>query len=153
MKTWKKFLVAAVMFVSVGICTEALAQVSNFDYSPDKPQGYENLWNSMTRKLGRGITNVAFGALEIPISIYNVNFEEGGIAAVTYGTLRGVGYFVLREVVGVVEIATFLVPLPGTPERPQDYKAGYGPILEPEWVITPATNVYNIVFPNTGMYM
>lgn len=153
MKTWKKFLVAAVMFVSVGVCTEALAQVSNLDLAPENPMGYENLWNSMTRKLGRGISNVAFGVLELPLSIYEVNFEDGGIAAVTYGTLRGVGYFVLREVVGVVEIVTFPIPFPCTPDRPQDYKPGYGPILEPEWIITPSTNVYNIVFPNTGSYM
>ena len=60
-----------------------------------------------------------------------------------------VGYFtfynfIKREIVGVIEIATFFVPLPGC--RPDPYEAGwgYGPIMRPEWIITPDTNYYNM---------
>ncbi len=155
MKSWKKLLVAAVMFVTVGICTEAFGQASeNFVTYPDNPQGYENLWNCMTRKLGRGISNVAFGALELPIRIYDVNFNEGGIAACTYGVLSGVGYFLCREVVGLVEIVTFPIPLPNCPNDPYNGAGtGYGPILVPEWIISPQTDLYNFVYPRATTNM
>ena len=48
------------------------------------------------RKLGRGITNVALGALEIPMRIYDVNEEDGGFAAVTYGVLKGISFKIRR---------------------------------------------------------
>ena len=97
-------------------------------------------------KLGRGIANCAFGPLELPMKWYDTTFEYGGIAGLTYGTLKGVVYVIAREVVGVVEIITFPFPLPGCPNDPMGYGAGYGPILRPEWVITPETNYYNFVY-------
>ena len=72
------------------------------------------------RKLGRGVVNVAAGALEIPMKIYDVNKEEGGLAALTYGLFKGIGYFVAREVIGVVEIVTFPMPLPGATDSKRD---------------------------------
>jgi putative exosortase-associated protein (TIGR04073 family) len=102
------------------------------------------------RKLGRGISNVLCGALEIPIKIYDVNREEGGIAALTYGTLKGVSYFVAREVVGVVEIVTFPVPLPGATDHSRDEGWGYGPLMEPEWVVDLEHNMFNIVYDKTA---
>ncbi|HPN84414.1 MAG TPA: exosortase system-associated protein, TIGR04073 family [Victivallales bacterium] len=98
------------------------------------------------RKLGRGIVNVGFGALEIPFKIYDVNKEDGGLAAVTYGSLKGIGYFVAREVVGVIEIATFPMPLPGSTDSPSDSGWGYGPWMEPEFVVGPDHDIYNIVY-------
>ena len=81
---------------------------------------------------------------------YQVNFEEGGFAACTYGIFKGLTYVVIREVVGVVEVATFFAPLPGcSTELPDSPAWGYGPILEPEWIITPAQNKYNFVYPET----
>lgn len=102
------------------------------------------------RKLGRGISNVAFGALEVPIKIYDVHEEEGGIAAATYGTLKGISYFVAREVVGVVEIVTFPVMLPGTTDNERDEGWGYGPIMKPEFVVDHEHNFYNFVYPKTA---
>ena len=144
MKIWKKMLLAGMLLFAVGTVTEAFAQESV------EPPGYENLWTCMAHKLGRGISNVAFGVLEIPIEVVNVNFEEGGIAACTFGVLNGVGYFVARELVGVLEIVTFPVPLPGCPNDPKDAGIGYGPIMQPEWIITPETNYYNFVFQKTS---
>lgn len=66
------------------------------------------MWDSMIRKLGRGVSNVAFGAVEFPVKWYQVNFEEGGFAACTYGIFKGLTYVVIREVVGVVEVANIL---------------------------------------------
>ena len=104
----------------------------------------------ITRKLGRGIVNVGFGALEIPLKMYEVNFEEGGLAACTYGVLFGVYNFVKREIVGVIDIATFPIPLPGCMPDEREAGWGYGPIMRPEWIITPEKNVYNVVYPNSA---
>ena len=101
------------------------------------------------RKLSRGIANVGLGALEIPITIIDVNDEEGGFAAVTYGLLKGVSYCIAREAVGIVEIVTFLIPLPGTTgDDRDDDRWGYGPIMEPEWIVDPEHDYYNFVYPD-----
>ena len=98
------------------------------------------------RKLGRGIVNVGFGALEIPMKIYDVNKTDGGLAAFTYGLFKGIGYFVAREVIGVVEVVTFPMPLPGATDSKRDIGWGYGPLMEPEWVVGPDHDIYNIIY-------
>lgn len=98
------------------------------------------------RKLGRGITNVALGALEIPMRIYDVNEEDGGFAAVTYGVLKGICYFVVREVIGIVEILTFPVPLPGATVDTHESGWGYGPLMRPEFVVDKRHDFYNVVY-------
>lgn len=98
------------------------------------------------RKLGRGITNLGLGALEIPMRIYDVNEEEGGFAAVTYGVLKGICYCIVREVIGLVEILTFPVPLPGATVDTHESGWGYGPLMRPEFVVDKKHDFYNIVF-------
>ena len=99
------------------------------------------------RKLGRGIANVGLGALEIPIRAYDVNEEYGGIASVTFGVLEGVCYCVAREVLGVVEIVTFLIPLPGaTGDEHITGEWGYGPLMYPEFVVDRDHDIWNIVY-------
>jgi putative exosortase-associated protein (TIGR04073 family) len=44
-----------------------------------------------TRKLGRGLSNVAFGIAELPVQIARVNATEGNAAALSYGVVRGIG--------------------------------------------------------------
>ncbi len=144
MKAWKKFFVVAGIVAAMAGTTNV--QALDATVSPDQPEGYENLWNCMTRKLGRGIVNVGFGALELPIRVNEVNFNEGALAACTFGVLSGVGYVVVREVVGLAEILTFPFPLPGCPNDPLGYGSGYGPIITPEWVITPGTDYYNFFY-------
>ncbi len=97
-------------------------------------------------KLSRGIANVAFGPLEILMKGWDVNQEMGGIAGITYGPLKGVAYTIAREVVGVVDIVTFLFPLPNCPEDPDGFGAGYGPIMRPAWVVDIKHNAFNFVF-------
>ncbi len=98
------------------------------------------------RKLGRGIINAGFGCLEVPMKIYDVNADEGGLAALSYGVFKGLGYFVAREVIGLVEIVTFPIPLPGAVEEPRETGWGYGCLMEPEWVVAPDHDVYNIIY-------
>jgi putative exosortase-associated protein (TIGR04073 family) len=98
------------------------------------------------KKLGRGVCNLALGAFEILIQPYEVNKEEGGVSACTYGFLRGIFYFLTREVVGLVEIITFPFSLPGA--SPSGYKDewGYGPLIQPEWIFDLDRNPYNFIY-------
>lgn len=135
---WKKLILCAMVFFAVGSTVELSAEES---ITPP-------IVDQIARKLGRGISNVAFGGLEFPITWYQVNFEEGGLAACTYGILKGVIRVVVREVVGIVEVVTFPVPLPGCSDLPNCPAWGYGPIMEPEWIVTPAQNKYNFIYQN-----
>ena len=76
---WKKMLLVAMLFVAVG----------SFELSAQE-SATPPIVDQIVRKLGRGISNVAFGGLEFPLHWYQVNFEEGGLAATTYGILRGI---------------------------------------------------------------
>ncbi len=63
-----------------------------------------------TRKLGRGISNIAFGYTELTESFASVNYAEGNSAAFGYGLVRGVGRSFARLGFGVYE--TLLFPFP-----------------------------------------
>ncbi len=63
-----------------------------------------------TRKLGRGLSNIAFGSTEVLDSWAAVNFSEGNSAAWSYGLVRGVGRMFARLGYGVYE--TVLFPFP-----------------------------------------
>ncbi len=102
-------------------------------------------------KLGRGIANAGFGWMELLMKTYDTTQNMGEIAGLCYGPLLGLVYTVAREVVGVVDIATFLVPLPGCPEDPNDYGWGYGPIMRPAWVVDAEHNWGDFFFDDTVM--
>ena len=102
-------------------------------------------------KLSRGIANVAFGPFELPMKWYDVSAEMGGIAGLTYGTLRGVAFVIAREVVGVIDIVTFPFPLPNCPDTPQGFGAGYGPIMTPGWVVDVNHDWWNFVYNRDSM--
>ena len=80
-----------------------------------------------TRKLSRGVANIAFGATELLINPNEINAREGNAAAWTYGIARGVGRFLVRIGKGVYEVTTFPFPT---------YKASYRPPykLDPPWI-------------------
>lgn len=135
---WKKIILSVMLLFAVGFTVELQAQ--------DPVE--RSTGDLIIRKLGRGISNAAFGIVQFPVTWYRVNYEEGGFAACTYGILRAVYDVLAREVVGVVEIVTFLTPLPGCTDIPDSPAWGYGPILQPEWILTPATDKYNFVYPH-----
>lgn len=109
----------------------------------------ESFAGNPIRKLGRGVANAAFCPLEVPLQVYDVNKEEGGISAVTYGVFKGIAYCVARAGVGVIDIVTCPMPLPGCPDDPRDEGWGYGAIMRPEWIIDPEHNAYNIFYQDT----
>ncbi|MEX1110944.1 MAG: exosortase system-associated protein, TIGR04073 family [Chthoniobacterales bacterium] len=63
-----------------------------------------------TRKLGRGIGNIAFGITELPTSMMSVNYFDGNSAAFSYGIVRGVGRTFARLGYGLYD--TLLFPFP-----------------------------------------
>lgn len=100
-------------------------------------------------KLGRGVANIAFGPLELLKQPYDINQNTGAIPALTYGVLRGVCYTIAREVVGVIDIVTFPMPLPGCTDDPEDYGWGYGPLMRPAWVMDVEHNPYGFFYDKT----
>lgn len=60
-----------------------------------------------TRKLGRGISNVAYGSTEIPSQMVHYNNIDGNAAAFSLGVVYGVRRFGERLGVGLYEIFTF----------------------------------------------
>ena len=129
MKLRKMFL----MLAMVSACT-----VTAFATPEDgKPAVVKPDPQNPVKKLARGVVNVVIGVGEIPINIGDVEEREGVLQAVYYGSLKGICFFVLREVVGVVDIGTFYMPLPATVENGKRSWSSwsYGPLMMPEWVI------------------
>ena len=102
-------------------------------------------------KLSRGVANVAFSVFELPMQWAAVSREDGGIAGITYGTLKGVCYVVARIGVGVTDVITVPFPLPDCPDYPEDAGWGYGPIMRPAWVIDVANDWNNFVYPDEAI--
>ena len=80
---------------------------------------------NVSRKLGRGFSNAAFGWMEVLKGVEKVGAEQNFIAGITWGPLYGTGNTIIRTTVGLFEIGTFLFPVPD----------GFKPILQPEFVI------------------
>ncbi len=85
--------------------------------SADIQQPPSSEWGP-TRKLGRGLGNIAYGLTELPTSMMSVNYFEGNSAAFSYGIVRGVGRVFARLGYGLYD--TFLFPVP-------TYKGTYAP--------------------------
>lgn len=63
-----------------------------------------------TRKLSRGLANLAFGIGEIVEQPTLMNEREGNNAAFSYGIVKGVGRFFARVGYGLWDVATFPFP-------------------------------------------
>lgn len=78
------------------------------------------------KKLGRGFSNLLTWPLEGPEQIQRTNVEEGPMAAMTWGAIKGLTMMVVRLGAGIYEVLTFPIPVP------KDYK----PILtDPEFFL------------------
>ena len=138
-----RFLLATLVLVSVF----AVTPLCGAESSPIATQEEKGAFIlKPLEKLSRGISNVAFGVFEVPMQMRYVNHRSGGIAGLTYGTLRGLAFFVARVGVGVLEIVTFPFPLPDCPETKDGFGPGYGPIMYPEWVVDVEHDWWNFVY-------
>lgn len=63
-----------------------------------------------TRKLSRGLANIAFGYTELVVQPTTINEREGNAAAFSYGIVRGFGRFFARFGYGVYDVLTFPFP-------------------------------------------
>ena len=75
------------------------------------------------RKLGRGLTGILWGVLEVPGNMVQEGREQGVLYGATVGLFMGAGKLVARELIGVYEVVT----------APFEAPPGYQPILEPEY--------------------
>lgn len=75
------------------------------------------------RKIARGTVNATLGWTEIPRQMIKVNKENGDIAGVFWGPLKGFAFFLGRTAVGVYEVTTFLLP-------------PYKPVVNPEFILS-----------------
>jgi putative exosortase-associated protein (TIGR04073 family) len=105
------------VFISLTLGALALAFSASSAVAHDPP-----------RKLGRGLANTLFGVAEIPIQVQYTLETQGSGAAATYGVVKGLGRFFMREGVGIYEILTFPIP----------YPKYYEPIMEPEFLLNDA---------------
>lgn len=90
-------LIAASLLVGASIAMADIQAPPASDFGP-------------TRKLGRGLSNIAFSSTEVLDSWAAVNFSEGNSAAWSYGLVRGVGRMFARIGFGVYETALFPFP-------------------------------------------
>jgi len=94
-----KTLLAAALLLGFAVPTFAdIQDPPSRDYGP-------------TRKLGRGISNVAFCLTEFPHQIASVNDREGNSAALGYGLVRGLGRTYMRFHAGLFEMFSFPFPV------------------------------------------
>jgi putative exosortase-associated protein (TIGR04073 family) len=136
MKLFKKSLVLLFILSSVCFAPQCFAEEGS---------------SGPFEKLGRGVANIAFGPLELIQQPLDVAEEKGNIAALTYGLFRGIGMTVARVVVGVIDITTFLMPLPGCTDDPEDIGWGYGPMMRPAWVIDKEHNAFNFFYDDNAL--
>ncbi|MEA3489684.1 MAG: exosortase system-associated protein, TIGR04073 family [Candidatus Omnitrophota bacterium] len=82
--------------------------------------------NGPIKKLGRGVANVVTCPFELPKGMGDAKEDKGIFAGLTWGIFEGTVNVVKRAVVGVYEIVTFPLPVPGD----------YEPIMEdPEFFL------------------
>ncbi|HEY8900578.1 MAG TPA: exosortase system-associated protein, TIGR04073 family [Chthoniobacterales bacterium] len=98
-------LLAFVLAVGASVALADIQSPPASDYGP-------------TRKLGRGLANIAFGSSELIDSFVSINYSEGNAAAFSYGIVRGTGRSLARLGFGIYEVALFPFPT---------YKGSYRP--------------------------
>jgi len=90
-------LIAVSLLVGASVC------MADIQAPPASEQG-------PTRKLGRGISNIAYGSTELFDSMVSVNYFDGNNAAWSYGIVRGLGRMFARLGYGFYETALFAFP-------------------------------------------
>jgi putative exosortase-associated protein (TIGR04073 family) len=110
-------IVATMKVKTLAVAFLVFASVAHAD-NDQPPSNHHAL-----RKLGRGISNLLFGIVEVPNQVTKVTSENGGAAGVTYGVGKGIVRWICREAVGVYEIVTFPIPVPHH----------YKPVMWPEF--------------------
>lgn len=116
-KTWLALLLLVTIFLPLGASAQVVDEV--FVQNSDG-------MHLRLHKLGRGVTNLVTGWLEVPRHIAKRWREYGEpITGTIVGGCEGVGWGFLRTVNGAYEIVTFPI------EVPRDFR----PLMEPEFIL------------------
>ena len=117
---WVQFLIVLGIFLFL-----SHAKLASASDAPATTSDRIDYTTGVGKKLGRGLSNVAFGWLEVPKGIQDVGDQNNFIAAITWGPLVGVGKAVVRTVAGAYEVLTFPVPAPNN----------FQPLVQPEFML------------------
>jgi putative exosortase-associated protein (TIGR04073 family) len=96
--------------------------------SPASAQRYgdeyreQSAFGKMQGKLGRGLSNMTTGFVEIPKNVSREWRKSDPVTGVIVGGVKGVGWAATRFAVGAFDTVTFPVPVPGN----------YEPLMQPE---------------------
>ena len=71
-----------------------------------------------TRKLGRGLANIAFGITELSVRPNLINERMGNEAAWSYGVVQGFGRYFARIGYGIYDVTTFPLATTRSSYRP-----------------------------------
>ena len=129
------------------------------EYAPDLPVcvGWDG---NKTDPLSMVKRAIALGAYKIQLfkpyfnqETVDMAHENGNIAGVTAGLFYGIGYTVARVCVGVADVVTFLIPLPGCADNKYDTGWGYGPMAfhDSPWVVDIEHNWGNFFYDSEDM--
>lgn len=81
--------------------------------------------NAMFHKLGRGVTNILTGWIEVPKNIAQEWRETDPFTGTIVGFFEGFGWGFARTVAGFYEVVSFPFPVPNN----------YAPVMEPEFIL------------------
>ncbi|MFT5469817.1 MAG: putative exosortase-associated protein (TIGR04073 family) [Verrucomicrobiales bacterium] len=97
------------------IATLAIAGVGIADIQ--SPPGDRH---SPVRKLSRALSNIVYGAMEIPVQFESTLRKEGGTEAFSYGIVKGIDRTGARLGYGLFELVNFR-----TPKHKESFRAPY----------------------------
>jgi len=111
-------LISVVVFASLVICPTISS--ANDDTYRRTTAGHK-----MFHKLGRGITNILTGWIEVPKNIA-INIKKyDPFSGFVVGTVEGTAFTFCRTMSGVYDVVTFPFAVP----------ANYAPLMEPEFIL------------------
>jgi len=108
-----------------------LAAVLSFVAAPAAAQVDEDVYRQNTdvqkmfHKLGRGVSNVLLGWVEIPKNIAREWRNTEPFTGTIVGLIKGFGWGVARTIAGFYEVVSFPFPIP----------RNYDPIMYPEFIL------------------
>ncbi|MBN1517115.1 exosortase system-associated protein, TIGR04073 family [Candidatus Sumerlaeota bacterium] len=118
----KIFVTAALMAALLSVASQSYA-ASSVAY--DDVTRESSALGQMAHKFGRGVVNVFTGWVEVPKAIAEDWREKDPFTGFITGFVRGAVWGAARTATGIYEVVTFPVPIP----------SGYGPLIEPEYVL------------------
>ena len=121
-------VVAVLSFGMILCCATASAQRYGDEYRDSSAFG------RMQNKLGRGLTNLFTGVVEVPKNISREWRKTDPATGIIVGGVKGVGWAATRMAVGAFDTVTFPVPVP----------ANYEPLMEPA---TPLPSIWGEQLP------